>query len=110
MAEAKNAKVTTRLIFEDRKIAPQKSKTYKWRIDGTNVWWFHVVPRDTQTSYPQFIKIDEVQISAERETPTAATRFFANIRVVNLTPAKGPDFPHEDVCHFDVYVAVASPV
>lgn len=102
--------MVTRLIKEDKFLEPQQSTTVKWKIDQTNVWWFHAVPRVNQTSYPQTIKIDEVRISAKKASPTAATKFYATVKVVNLTPPQPPDFPHQDGCHFDLYVAVAAPI
>jgi hypothetical protein len=84
--------------------------TGKWKIDQTSVWWFHAIPRNNQTSYPQMIKIDEVRISAEKVSSATVVKFFAHIKVTNVTPPNPPDFPHQDGCHFDLYVAVASPI
>ena len=110
MAQAHDAKVVTRLIQENKFVAPLKSKSYKWKIDQTSVWWFHAVPRNNQTSYPQTIKIEEVRISAEKSSSPTVVNFFAHIKVTNLTPPNPPDFPYEDGCHYDLYVAVASPI
>jgi hypothetical protein len=110
MAQAHDAKVVMRLIQENKFLAPLKSTSFKWKIDQTSVWWFHAVPRNNQTSYPQTIKIDEVRISAEKSSSPTVVKFFAHIKVKNLTPPNPPDFPHQDGCHFDLYVAVASPI
>jgi hypothetical protein len=110
MAQAHEAKVVTRLIQENKFLAPLKSTSFKWKIDQTSVWWFHAVPRDNQTSYPQTIKIDDVHIAAEKSSSATVVDYFAYVKVTNLTPPNPPDFPHQDGCHFDLYVAVATPI
>jgi hypothetical protein len=97
------ATVVLTKMFDDIFLAPQKSTTYWWTITQSSAWWFYAVPRVPQTSFPQTIHIDRVQIST-----TESTKFRAYIKIVNDNSPQPPDFPWQDGCHFSLYAVSAS--
>jgi hypothetical protein len=105
MAPAKEAKVVIRLIAEDLFVAAGESYTVSWKIDQTNVWWFHAVPRLSQIAFPQKIQIESVRISA-----TEFGKCYAYIKVKNLNAPKPPDYPWDDGCYFNVHIGVATAI
>jgi hypothetical protein len=96
-------KTTVKKIFDDIFLEPGKSTERTWKIEQTGAWFFHAVPRSPQTSFPQKIHIERVQMVA-----TEATKCVAHITIVNDTKAV-PNLPQEDGCHFSLWVVAVKP-
>lgn len=98
-------KVHTRLIVAEGFLKPGKSTWHSWKIDNTNVWWFHVVPSPHNHHWPRTIQIDKTYFT----TPSDGV-CHAHVLVTNPQPPI-PDWPwaSPDGCYYRLYVAVASP-
>ena len=85
-------KVHTRLIVEEGFLKPGKSTWHGWKIDNTNVWWFHVVPSRTKVI-----------------TPSTGS-CVAYVLVTNPDPpVPNWSWSAPDGCYYRLYVAVAAP-
>ena len=102
---AQQAKVNTALISDNLFLGPQQSMTISWGIDNNNVWWFHAVPKISQSSFPRNIQIDKVRIAT-----TESTKFRAYIKITNPDPPMPTQEGWADGCYFRLYVAVATPI
>ena len=98
-------KVHTRLIVEEGFLKPGKSTWHGWKIDNTNVWWFHVVPSPKNYYWPRTIQIDKTKV-------TTPSNGVCNAYVLVTNP--DPPVPNwswsaPDGCYYRLYVAVATP-
>ncbi len=84
-------------------LAPKTSGVFVWKVTQSSVWWFYAVPTNNQSIYPQKIQIDLVRIYA-----TEPTKVYAHIQITNPSSPQPPDFPWQDGCQYDLYVASAT--
>jgi hypothetical protein len=97
------ATVSWAKIF-DGFMPPKTTGTYYWYVTSTGAWFFYAGPRVGQSSFPQKIRIDRVTI----ETPES-TKFRAQLKIVNDSDPKPPDYPWADGCYFSVWVVSVLP-
>ena len=98
-------KVHTQIIVEEGFLKPGESTWHGWKIDNTNVWWFHAVPSPSNYYFPRNIQIDKVRIKT-----TANGVCWARVLVTNPdVPVPNWPWTAPDGCYYRLYVAVASP-